>query len=57
MINVHAVTVAPSLITTVNQTHSGSGDNVTGHEIFVTGRGQHDMVQGGVVNPRSLNRP
>ncbi|MOA46408.1 hypothetical protein D3C78_1689140 [compost metagenome] len=31
-INAHAVTVAPSHITTVNQTHSGSGDNVAGHK-------------------------
>lgn len=32
-INAHVATVAPSTITTVNQTHSGSGDNVAGHKI------------------------
>lgn len=32
-INAHISTVAPSSITTVNQTHSGSGDNIAGHKI------------------------
>lgn len=32
-INAHIATVAPSTITTVNQTHSGSGDNVAGNKI------------------------
>ncbi|MCE1058443.1 hypothetical protein LU646_11195 [Pseudomonas alloputida] len=32
-INASVATVAPSTITTVNQTHSGSGDNVAGHKI------------------------
>ena len=32
-INAKAAVVAPSTITTVNQTHSGSGDNVAGNKI------------------------
>lgn len=32
-INAKAALVAPSTITTVNQTHSGSGDNVGGNKI------------------------
>lgn len=32
-INAKAALVAPSTITTVNQTHSGSGDNVAGNKI------------------------
>ncbi|HHJ1297421.1 MULTISPECIES: GapS6a family protein [Pseudomonas] len=32
-INAQVATVAPSTITTVNQHHSGSGDNVAGHKI------------------------
>jgi hypothetical protein len=32
-INAEAALVAPSTITTVNQTHSGSGDNVGGNKI------------------------
>ena len=32
-INAKAVLVAPSTITTVNQTHNGSGDNVGGNKI------------------------
>lgn len=32
-INAKATLVAPSTITTVNQTHSGSGDNVGGNKI------------------------
>lgn len=32
-INAHVATVAPSTITTVNQNHSGSGDNIAGHKI------------------------
>ncbi len=33
-INAKAALVAPSTITTVNQTHSGSGDNVGGNKII-----------------------
>jgi hypothetical protein len=32
-INAQAALIAPSTITTVNQTHSGSGDNVGGNKI------------------------
>lgn len=32
-INAHVATVAPSTITTVNQHHNGSGDNVAGNKI------------------------
>lgn len=32
-INAKAALVAPSTVTTVNQTHSGSGDNVAGNKI------------------------
>jgi len=36
-INAHVATVAPSTITTVNQTHNGSGDNVAGNKISYKG--------------------